>query len=175
MRKPRIQTYTATIIMIAMLYPIALTASVPAKQAAYFGGTVAVFGAATKPVLGELDTSHADRLEFTARAKPFTDVRLVVPYQQIVDIEYGQKAGRRVGAAIGTAIALGPLGFVTLFSKKRNHFLTIEYMDGDRQQQVAVLELGKDIVRTTLAIVKVKTSVPIQYQDEEAEKAGFGK
>jgi hypothetical protein len=29
-----------------------------------------------------------------------------IPYEQIIDIEYGQKAGRRVGAAIATAILI---------------------------------------------------------------------
>jgi hypothetical protein len=60
-------------------------------------------------------------------------------------LEYGQKAGRRVGAAIGYSILLGPIGLLTLFSKKRNHFLTIGYKGADDKDQVAVIELGKDI------------------------------
>jgi len=43
-------------------------------------------------------------------------------------------------------------------------------------EQVAVLELGKDIVRTTLPIVKAKSGKEITYQDDEARKsAGAGK
>lgn len=42
--------------------------------------------------------------------------------------------------------------------------------------QVAVLELGKDLVRTTLPIVKTRSGKEITYQDEEARKeAGGGK
>jgi hypothetical protein len=37
-----------------------------------------------------------------------------------------------------------------------------------------VFELGKDIVRTTLAILEARTSKQIQYQDEEARKSGKG-
>ena len=37
-----------------------------------------------------------------------------------------------------------------------------------------VFELGKDMVRTTLAIMEARTGKKIQYQDEEARKAGKG-
>jgi hypothetical protein len=36
---------------------------------------------------------------------------------------------------------------------------------------VAVIELGKDIVRTTLAIVETRSGKQIEYQDEEARKS----
>ena len=41
----------------------------------------------------------------------------------------------------------------------------------DRADQVAILELGKDIVRATLPIVKTRSGKEITYQDEEARKA----
>ena len=34
----------------------------------------------------------------------------------------------------------------------------------------AVLEIGKDIVRTTLAIMETRSGKKIEYQDEEARK-----
>jgi hypothetical protein len=37
-----------------------------------------------------------------------------------------------------------------LFSKKRNHYLTIGYKDASGKDQAAVFELGKDIARTAL-------------------------
>ena len=37
--------------------------------------------------------------------------------------------------------------------------------------QVAILELGKDIVRETLPVLKARSGVEIVYQDEEAEKS----
>jgi hypothetical protein len=51
----------------------------------------------------------------------FVGKSLMIPYARIIDMEFGQKAGRRVGAAIGTSLLLGPIGLVTLFSKKKNH------------------------------------------------------
>src|SRR5687768_15124460 len=91
------------------------------------------------------------------------------------DLEYGQKAGRRVGAAVGYTILLGPLGLLTLFSKKRKHYPTIGYTDPAGKDQVAVLELGKDIVRATLPIVETRSGKKIEYQDDEAKRQRAGK
>ncbi|HXG88749.1 MAG TPA: hypothetical protein VNJ02_10465 [Vicinamibacterales bacterium] len=92
---------------------------------------------------------------------------ITVPYAAITGIEYGQKAGRRVGMAI----MISPLA---LFSKKRNHFMTLTYKDAAGKEQAAVLELGKDIIRTTLTIVQTRSGKEMEYQDEEARKAGRG-
>jgi hypothetical protein len=92
-----------------------------------------------------------------------------------IRVEYGQKAGRRVGAAVATTVLLGPLGLLTLFSHKRNHYLTIGYKDADSKDQVAILELGKDIVRTTLVVAETKSGKKITYQDDEARKSSKGK
>lgn len=59
---------------------------------------------------------------------------------------------------------------LALFSKKRNHFLTITYKDASDKEQAGVFELGKDIVRTTLKILEVRTGKEITFQDEEACK-----
>jgi hypothetical protein len=67
---------------------------------------------------------------------------------------------------------LGPIGLVSLFSKKRKHYLTIGYTDADAKQQVAVIELGKDIVRSTLPIIETRSGKKIEYQDQEARKSG---
>jgi len=88
-----------------------------------------------------------------------------IPYAKIIDLEYGQKAGRRVGAAIGYSILLGPLGLLTLFSKKKNHYLTIGFKDAGDKDQVAVLELGKDIIRTTIPIVETRSGKKVTFQD----------
>jgi IS4 transposase len=68
----------------------------------------------------------------------------------------------------------GPIGLVTLFSKKRKHYLTIGYKDAEGFDQVAVIELGKDLVRTTLAVVETRSGKKIEFQDDEARKAGRG-
>jgi hypothetical protein len=63
---------------------------------------------------------------------------------------------------------------LALFSKKRKHFLTIGYKDENDKQQAVVLELGKDVVRTTLATLEARSGRKIEYQDDEARKAGHG-
>jgi len=79
-------------------------------------------------------------------------------------LEYGQKAGRRV--AVGVLIS--PFA---LFSKKRNHYLTISFKDLEGKEQAVVFELGKDIVRTTLKVLQVRSGKEIHFQDEEAKKS----
>jgi hypothetical protein len=134
--------------------------AVGGKKAEYIGGTVTGIAEKTE---GELDTKHETILTFT----PKKGAPLTIPYSAITGIEYGQKAGRRVGVAI----MISPLA---LFSKKRNHFLTVSYKDHAGKDQAAVLELGKDIIRTTLTVVETRSGKQIEYQDEEARKAGRG-
>ena len=92
---------------------------------------------------------------------------LAIPYSQVNDLEYGQKAGRR----IGLAIAISPW---LLFSKKRKHFLTVGWKDEQDKQHAAVFELGKSIIRTTIATLEARTGKKVDYQDDEARKSGLG-
>lgn len=142
-----------------------------ARDAAYFGGTLTVFGNPKDPVEGRLDTTDQTALQFAAFGRDYAGKTFSIPYANIVDLEYGQKAGRRVGAAAATTVLLGPIGLISLFSKKRKHYLTVGFKDADGKEQVAVMELGKDIVRTTLAVVQAKSGKNVEYQDEEARKS----
>jgi hypothetical protein len=133
--------------------------AVGGKKAEYVGGTVSTVPEKTE---GDLDTKNDTTLTFSSKKGS-----IVIPYANITGIEYGQKAGRRVGVAI----LVSPLA---LFSKKRKHFLTVSYKDDAGKEQAAVLELGKDIIRTTLTIVETRSGKPIEYQDDDARKAGRG-
>lgn len=164
---------TAWLLIVSLLMP-SVALAVDSKKAAYFGGTAAVFAGAEDPIEGQLETADPDALILTAEKKPYVGKQLRIPYREIIDLEYGQKAGRRVGAAVATTVLLGPLGLLSLFSKKRKHYLTIGYRDEQGKDQVAVVELGKDIVRATLPIVQTRSGKEIEYQDEEARKASRG-
>jgi hypothetical protein len=120
----------------------------------YVGGTLSGLKEKTE---GRLVTSSETTLTFDAGSKGSA----AIPYASVKSLEYGQKAGRRVGVAI----MVSPLA---LFSKKRNHFLTIGYTDPAGKEQAGVFELGKDIVRTTLKILEVRTGKEIELQDKEA-------
>ena len=151
----------AALLVAVMLATVTLGA-VDSKKAEYVGGTIS---AIQEKAEGNLDTATETQMVFTPeRGK---GPSLMVPYANITSLEYGQKAGRRVGAAI----LVNPL---LLFSKKRKHFFTIGFKDKDGKEQAIVLELGKDIVRTTLTIIETRSGKEIEYQDEEARKAGRG-
>ena len=92
---------------------------------------------------------------------------LSIPYDQVNDLEYGQKAGRRLGLALTVSPWL-------LLSKKRKHFLTLGWKDEQDKQHAAIFELGKSVVRTTIATLEARTGKKMEYQDDEARKSGLG-
>jgi hypothetical protein len=169
---PMLRRISAVLTFILICQSFAF-AGLGSKDAAYIGGTVPGFTGEKDAVSGKLDTSNNDQIRFVPKNKK-SEQNFTIPYDRIIDIEYGQKAGRRVGAAVATAILLTPIGLFALFSKKRKHFITIGYKDAEGKDQVCVLELGKDIIRTTLAILETRSGKKIEYQDKEAEKAGRG-
>lgn len=155
-------------LIMSLLLPTMAMAGLGSNKAAYQGGTTKDqdFPGAKKAVEGYLNTGDQNDLRFEYSMNRQRKV-YSIPYKQFIDIEYGQKAGRRVGAAIATAVLLTPVGLFMLFSKKRKHFVTIGYNDADGKEQVAVFELGKDIVRTTLPILEARSGKKVIYQDEE--------
>ncbi|HWR16404.1 MAG TPA: hypothetical protein VN577_16395 [Terriglobales bacterium] len=134
-------------------------AGLGSKKVMYVGGTATAISERTE---GTTTTKDEKEYVFT-----YPGGKLSIPYDQVDSLEYGQKAGRRVGLAV----AITPFA---LFSKKRKHFLTISWKDEDDKQQAVVLELGKDIVRTELATLEARTGRKIEYQDDEARHAGKG-
>jgi len=92
--------------------------------------------------------------------------KLTIPYSQVNELEYGQKAGRRLGVSV-----VAPM---FLLSHKRRHFLTISYIDDDQKQQALVFELGKEVVRVTITTLEARTGKKVEYQDEESRNSGMG-
>ena len=90
-----------------------------------------------------------------------------VPYERINLIEYGQKVDRRYIAAA----LVSPL---FLFSKKREHFLTVGYADDEGRQQAMIFRVSKSDIRTILVSLEARTGRKVDFQDEEARKAGKG-
>jgi hypothetical protein len=162
------------ILIFAMFVPSSF-AGLASDKAAYQGGTEKdkEFPGIKSAMEGNLNTGDENALKFEFRLDKKNKV-YSIPYKQFIDIEYGQKAGRRIGASVATALLVSPLGLFMLFSKKRKHFITIGYTDADAKEQVAIFELGKDLVRTTLPILEARSGKKIIYQDEEARKSGKG-
>ena len=128
-------------------------------RAAYVGGTVAALSSRAQ---GSIDTT--DQHDFVFQSKAAT-VR--IPYASIKLLEYGQKVNRRYAMAV----LVSP---VFLLSKARRHFLTVAYTDPDGSQQALVFQVDKDDIRSVLVTLEVKTGLKVQFQDEEARKAGKG-
>jgi len=148
----------AVALLVVLACPTLL--AVDGDKAMYMGGTVAI----QEKMEGKLDVSNEKNLTFAYKRLTWT-----LPFDQIVELEYGQKAGRRV--AVGVLVSPW-----ALFSKKRNHYLTISFKDLEGKEQAVVFELGKDIVRTTLKVLQVRSGKEIQFQDDEARKSiGGGK
>ncbi len=146
----------ALAIGLCLLLHLPLLAGLGSDKTMYVGGTVA---AIKEGVEGKASTSDEKVFLFEYPAG-----KLSIPYERINSLEYGQKAGRR----LGVAIVLTPLA---LFSKKRKHYLTVGFLDDKDKQQAAVFELGKNIVRVTLASLEARTGKKIEYQDDEARKS----
>jgi hypothetical protein len=143
----------------ALTLEVAAFAGLGSDKTEYVGGTENQIKEGT-----EGKSSAKDEKAFLFE---FKQGKLEIPYEQVNDLEYGQKAGRRVGLAIAVSPWL-------LLSKKRKHFLTVGWKDEQDKQHAAVFELGKSIVRTTLATMEARTGKKIDYQDDEARKSGLG-
>src|SRR4051794_36130962 len=117
-------------------------AGLGSNKTMYVGGTVGTIKAGTEGV-GTTDNEKVYVFSHSGQ-------KLEIPYDRVDGIEYGQKAGRRLGLALTISPWL-------LLSKKRKHFLTISWKDAQDKQQAAVLEVGKDMIRVQLATLEART------------------
>jgi hypothetical protein len=125
----------------------------------YIGGTIAALPGKTE---GTIQLTDEEALLFRTR-----DATIRIPYQQVNVLEYGQRVSRRYAAAV----LISP---ILLLSRKRTHFLTIGYADEPGHQQALILEVGKGEVRSLLVSLEARTGRRVEYQDDDARKAGKG-
>ena len=149
----------AGFLIMVFVCPAPLVAAVRGKEVMYVGGTIKNLPEATK---GNLDTDNEDNLVFTSPKGGFQ-----IPYDKITSLEYGQKAGRRLGVALVVTVW-------ALFSKKRKHFVTIGFTDENNKPQGIVLEIPKGYTKTTLTILEVRSGRKVDYESEEARKHVHG-
>ena len=145
------------ILLLAVALPLLSAAGERGNRATCVGGTVAEL---PDKADGILYTTFEQALFFQTKT-----VTVQVPYENVNLLEYGQKASRRYALAIVVSPML-------LLSKKRSHYLTVGYVNGQGRQQALVLQLGKNNVRAVLASLEAKTGRKVQYQDYEARKGG---
>jgi hypothetical protein len=125
----------------------------------YVGGTVAGFPMKSDALL---ELSGGDAMRISVRAGS-----IQVPYKDVNTLEYGMRVSRRYLEAV----LVSP---VFLIAKRKTHFLTIGYSDSEGKQQALVLRVGKEEIRVLLVALEARTGRSVEYQDEEARKAGKG-
>jgi len=139
-----------------MLFGGALAAQ-PGAKTQFVGGTPP--GIDPKAT-ARLDLTGADEMVFRAKSG---EVRVV--YQKVNTLEYGQNVSRRYAAAL----LVSP---ILLLSKTRKHYITLGYVDGEGKQQVLVFRVEKGDIRSVLAGLQARTGRRVEYQDDDARKAG---
>jgi hypothetical protein len=143
-----------------LVLALALAAAEPGFRTQWMGGTVA--GVHPKST-ARLDLTSAEAL--TLRCEKGHEFR--VEYRKINTLEYGQNVSRRYAAAI----LISP---ILLLSKARRHFVTVGYVDEAGVQQALVFRVEKGDVRSVLAALEARSGRRVEYQDDEARKAGKG-
>lgn len=157
-----VRQLTSAVLLCAFAQP--LLAGLGSKDAKYVGGTWSV----KQETEGKFDTTDSKVARFVSDNKK---ERVEIPYDKITSLEYGQKAGRRIGATIGWGVTtLGLAALPMLLSKKRKHYLSIGYLGEDGKPQGAVLELGKDVTRATVFTLETRSGKQVEYESEEARK-----
>ena len=141
--------------------------------AALAGGTPSGPGARAQLVGGtllEIPSKSGVRVDLTNNyvlVLRFAKQEMRIPYQKVNTLEYGQNVSRRYAAAV----LISPM---LLLSKSHKHFVTLGYVDGDGRQQAVVLRVEKGDIRAVLTGLEARTGRRVEYQDDEARKAGKG-
>ncbi|HTP89901.1 MAG TPA: hypothetical protein VMJ34_23305 [Bryobacteraceae bacterium] len=131
----------------------------PGSRVEYVGGTIQQI---PQGCSGRAQTLDEQYFVFYSRG-----ARWRVPYESIDLLEYGQKVDRRYFAAV----IISPL---FLLAKKREHFLTIGYTDESGKHQAMIFRVNKDDIRGALVTLEARTGRRVEYQDDEARRAGKG-
>jgi hypothetical protein len=154
----------SSLIFLIVLLAVALVippagAGEPGARVEYVGGTRSEIPANQSGNLQAIDEQY---LVFYAKQGSMR-----IAYDRINLLEYGQKVDRRYAMAV----LISP---IFVLSKKRQHFLTVGYTDDDGRQQALIFRVDKDKIRAILVSLEARTGRRVQFQDDEARKAGKG-
>lgn len=144
---------------LGLLLALAIPAAEPGVKTQFVGGTVS-----------GVQLRASVRLDLTGQETLLIQcgkTALIIPYEKVNTVEYGQNVSRRYAAAI----LISP---VLLLSKSRKHFVTLGFVDGSGKQQALVIQVGKGDIRSVLTGLEARTGRRVEYQDNEARKAGKG-
>ena len=136
---------------------LAIPAAEPGLRTQFLGGTLPEIHAKSRT---RLDMTGTEALVFAWQKN-----ELRIPYSRVRTLEYGQKVSRRYAAAV----LISP---VLLLSKSRQHFVTLGFEDADGRQQAVVFRVEKGDIRSVLAGLEARSGRRVEFQDNDARKAG---
>ncbi len=145
-------------ILMAILWPLLLAAE-EGSRVRYAGGTQADIPAHSDAKI-EIQSPEALTLKTGKRT-------VAISYRDINGLEYGMRVSRRYLEAV----LISPM---FLLSKHKEHYLTISYLGADGKQQALVLQVNSKDIRPLLVGLEARTGHKVEYQDDEARKAGKG-
>jgi hypothetical protein len=148
---------SSRIFLSSLILVFAAGAAEPGIKTEFIGGTIA--GVKAKST-ARLDLTGGDEMWFR-----WSGQTLRIAYSKVDTLEYGQHVSRRFAAAV----LLSP---VLLLSKSRQHYVTLGYVDYEGKQQALVFKLPKGDIRSVLASLEARTGKRVEFQDEDARKAG---
>jgi hypothetical protein len=151
--------YRRLLVLIFALVVSLHAGSAPGDRAEYIGGTIPDIPLRSDGIIQTIDETY-----FVFLSK---HTQMKIPYERINLVEYGQKVDRRYIPAV----VISPL---FLLAKRREHFLTVGFQDDAGKQQALIFRVDKNDIRATLVSLEARTGQQVQYQDEEARKAGKG-
>jgi len=146
-------------ILICLVFAAALQAGELGARAEYVGGTLSEIPNGSSGSVQAVDQRYFVFYSKTASLR--------IAYDRINMVEYGQKVDRRYLVAA----LISP---VFMFSKKRRHYLTVGYTDEAGREQALIFRVDKEHIRAMLVSLEARTGLKVQFQDEEARKAGKG-
>jgi len=156
---PSMKKAVSSLLVVIYLATPLVCAAVTEREVMYVGGTITNLPEGT---IGSLDTNSEKVMVFQSPKGKFE-----IPYESITSLEYGQKAGRRLGVALTLTIW-------ALLSKKRKHFLTIGFNDANEKPQGVVLEIPKGTAKSFIITLEVRSGKKVEYESEEARKHVHG-
>jgi hypothetical protein len=146
-------------LLVLLAFSPLLRAGDVGSPAHYVGGTMAEVRNNSNV---RIDLLRDDAIRLIASGNSF-----LIPYKDVNTLEYGMRVSRRYVEAV----LISPLFLV---AKKKTHFLTIGYTDREGMQQAMVLQVSKEEIRPLLVSLEARTGRRVEFQDEEARKAGKG-
>jgi hypothetical protein len=154
-------------VLLALLVMVTSLAAVSKHKALLVSGTTSDI---PKEAVGVISTDDKKALTFHWDFdRGFGEWSL--PYDKVTSVSYGQHVGRGVASSIALGVTTLGVGAVPmLFSKKRQHFFTFEFIDGQGSSQTAVFEVGKGTVDTLLAVMERRTGKKVRYEDDPEER-----